>query len=193
MINLPQPKLKGTLSVEEALFKRRSIRSYADKPLTQDEISQILWSAQGVTEKASKMRTAPSAGARYPMEIYLVNADGLFHYHPEKHSLEKIRSGDLRNRIADAAHGQSFIAKAGATVIISVDPPKITSRYGDRGIRYLYMEAGHIAQNIHLQAVAMDLSSVPVGAFSDEGLKDVLNLPDELKPIYLIPVGHTRK
>jgi SagB-type dehydrogenase family enzyme len=127
------------------------------------------------------------------MEIYITCSDGLFHYHPLRHALEKIRSDDLRAKVAGAALGQNFIKDAGITVIIAADSSRVTSRYADRGIRYLYMEAGHIAQNIHLQAEALGLASVPVGAFADESLKVVLNIPDNLKPVYLIPVGYGKE
>lgn len=190
MIKLPEPKLKGDMSLEEAISRRRSERSYQDKALSQQQISQILWAAQGITKQSGGYRSAPSAGALYPMEIYIVTNEGLFHYNPSQHSIDKLKSGDLRESLASAAWGQSFIAKAGITVIIAAVYPRITNRYGERGVRYVDMEAGHIAQNIHLQAVALGLGSVPIGAFSDDAVQELLELPKKQKTIYMVPVGY---
>ncbi|MEW6557925.1 MAG: SagB/ThcOx family dehydrogenase [Elusimicrobiota bacterium] len=191
MIQLPQPKLKGTISLEETIFKRRSVRNFQNKKLTPEQISQLLWSAQGLTSKMG-FRSAPSAGAIYPVEIYFVSADGIFHYIPQGHKIEKLKDGDLRTQLSDAAYGQEFISDAGISVIICCDYEKIMARYSKRGIRYADMEAGHIAQNIHLQAVALGLGSVPVGAFLDTAVTNLLNLPKNLSPIYIIPVGYLK-
>jgi len=191
MIELPQPKTKGTISIEEAIAKRRSVRNFQNKKLSIEQISQILWAAQGITSKRG-FRSAPAAGAIYPMEIYLVSNDGLFHYIPQEHNTEKLKEGDLRKKLADAAFGQDFIETAGISIIIACDYEKIKWRYRDRATRYADMEAGHIAQNIQLQAVALGLGSVCVGAFSDDAVKKVLELPKNLTPIYIIPVGYIK-
>ena len=154
MIKLPQPKLKGTVSLEETIFKRRSVRSFQNKNLTLEQISQILWSAQGITSKRG-FRSTPSAGAIYPLEIYYISSDGFFHYIPQGHKIEKLKDGNLRIQLSDAALGQDFIADAGISVIICCNYDKIISRYSKRGIRYADMEAGHIAQNIQLQALGL--------------------------------------
>lgn len=189
MIELPQPKPKGTVSVEETISKRRSIRNFQDKKLTPEQISQLLWAAQGITSKRG-FRAAPSAGAIYPMEIYFISADGLFRYIPQGHKIEKLQDGDLRIQLANAAYDQDFIASAGISVVICCDYAKIKWRYHARAVRYADMEAGHIAQNIHLQAVALGLGSVSVGAFSDSAVTKLLQLPKNLQPIYIIPVGY---
>ncbi|MFN3966908.1 MAG: SagB/ThcOx family dehydrogenase [Endomicrobiia bacterium] len=190
IIILPEPKKQGNISVEECIANRRSIRDFQKQDLSIEQISQILWSAQGITDTKRKFRAAPSAGALYPMELYLMCSKGVFHYLPEVHKLERISNKDLRRELSDASWGQSFIADAGISVVLCAVYGRTTWRYGQRGIRYVDMEAGHIAQNIHLQAVALGLGSVPVGAFSDEKVKSLLSLPKDHQPIYIIPVGY---
>lgn len=191
-ISLPQPQLQGKISVEEAISKRRSKRRYSPQSLSLEQISQLLWSAQGITDISSGFRSSPSAGARYPMEIYLLSSDGLFRYLPDGHKLEQVSEEDLRSELADAALGQSFVAEAPVDIVIAAVYERVTSRYGVRGERYTDIEAGHIAQNIHLQAVALGLGSVPVGAFDDQKVKKLLGLTDEEQPLYVIPVGYPR-
>jgi SagB-type dehydrogenase family enzyme len=180
--------------LEEALLKRRSVRSYANIPVTIGEISQLLWAAQGITN-AKGNRTAPSAGACYPLDVYLVvgNADsllpGLYRYLPKTHQVEMVSRGDIRESISAAALGQKSVRSAPATIAIIASYEKIDSRYKDRKIRYADMEAGHVGQNISLQAVALGLGTVMVGAFDDRSLKAVLNLGHQEVPLYLIPVG----
>lgn len=192
-IQLPKPVLKGKISLEEAILKRRSERTFIKKDLTQDVISQLLWSAQGITGQrwGYSFRAAPSAGALYPMEIYLLSKDGLFHYLPQGHRLEVLNENDLRSALADASLGQQSISEAPVDIVICAVYERVTSKYGRRGIRYVNMEAGHIAQNIHLQAVALGLGSVSICAFSDEGVKKILSLPKDQEPLYIIPVGYT--
>ena len=192
MITLPDPKLKGEVSLEEAITNRRSIRYFQNKPISMEDISQLLWAAQGLTDKLNKYRSAPSAGGRYPMEIHAITAEGMFHYHPAKHAIEQLRTGDLRPKLVQAALGQKFIADASLVLIISAIPEKITTRYGDKGVRYLYQESGHIAQNIHLEATALGLCSVPIGAFTEDVLKASIDLPDDLKPLYIVPIGYKK-
>lgn len=191
-ISLPAPKLKGKISLEQAIAERRSKRRFSSQELTLEQIAQLLWSAQGITESRKGQRVAPSAGALYPMEIYLLSKDGLFHYLPQEHKLEQVLQNDLRRELAVAALGQSFIAAAPVAIIIAAVYERVTSRYGSRGKCYTDIEVGHIAQNIHLQAVALGLGSVPVGAFDDQALKQLLNLPDDEQPLYIIPVGYVK-
>ncbi len=191
-IILPQPWLKGKISVEQAIEQRRSKRRYHPQELTLAQMSQLLWSAQGITDRKSGFRAAPSAGALYPMEIYLLNKDGLFHYLPEEHKLEQVLQKDLRRELASAGLGQSFIAQAPVDIVIAAVYERITSRYGRRGELYTDIEVGHIAQNIHLQAVALGLGSVPVGAFDEGAVKELLKLPNKEQPLYIIPVGYAK-
>jgi len=192
-IQLPQPKSESKISLEEAILKRRSQRAFINKDLKWDEIGQLLWAAQGITQKKGGFvfRTAPSAGALYPMEIYLLSREGLFHYIPLGHKLEVIKEDDLRASLAGAALHQDSISQAPIDIVICAVYERATLKYGQRGIRYAHIEAGHIAQNIHLQAVALGLGSVPIGAFSDEEVKGVLSLPKEEEALYIIPVGYS--
>lgn len=192
-IILPQPITKGKVSLEEAIFKRRSQREFQRKDLSLEQIGQLLWAAQGITAKRGgfNFRAAPSAGALYPLELYALTKDGLYHYIPESHKLENLSDRDLRGDLADAALGQGSVASSALDIVICAVYERVTSKYGQRGVRYVHIEAGHAAQNIHLQAVALGLGSVPIGAFSDEGVQKTLGLPKDHEPLYIIPVGYT--
>ncbi|MCP2604787.1 SagB/ThcOx family dehydrogenase [Candidatus Aminicenantes bacterium AH-873-B07] len=180
------------MSVEEVLLKRRSIRNYKSESLNLEEVSQLLWSAQGETTQWGE-RTVPSAGATYPLEIYLIVGNvqgidpGLYHYNPSNHSLILMREGDLRRELTRAALGQDMIAYAPITIVICAEFRRTMRRYGERGIRYVLMEVGHAGQNIHLQAEALDLGTVVIGAFYDEDVKEILGVKED--PLYLMPVG----
>ena len=192
IIKLPAPKEKGNVSLEEAIKKRRSERSLQGQKLTLEEIGQLLWSCQGITDEDSGHRSAPSAGATYPLEIFLVSSDGFFQYIPKTHSIKIIKKDDLRPALSKACLGQGFVKDAAVDILICADFKRTTDRYGDRGMGYVYIEVGHAAQNVHLQAVAMDLGSVPVGAFSGDSVKALLGLSQDLVPIYVIPVGYIK-
>ena len=187
-IELPKPQLKGIKSIEECIFERESVRRYKDKSIEIEKISQILWAAQG---KKGNKRTVPSAGATYPLEIYVTLKDkGFFHYNLERHKLELVTEENLTEKLAIASWKQNFIAEAYLNVLICAEYSRTTKRYGERGIRYVYMEVGHCGQNIHLQAVALGLVSVPIGAYKDEKVKEVLDLPKNIEPLYIIPIGY---
>lgn len=194
-VQLPSPDLKGELSLEEILQERRSIRSYLDDPLELNQVSQLLWAAQGITLEARGFRTAPSAGATYPLEIYLaagkVNGlqSGLYKYVPDGHLLLKVGETDLRLDLETAALGQDHVGNAPAVIVIAADYDRTAQRYGDRAPRYVHMEAGHAGQNICLQAITYGLGTVIVGAFQDDQVKSVLDLPVNEDPLYIIPVG----
>jgi SagB-type dehydrogenase family enzyme len=189
-INLPSPRLKGDMSLEEAIAKRRSIRSYSPTPLTLQEISQLLWAAQGITDPNRGLRAAPSAGATYPYEVYVVTNEGVFHYIPKGHKLEKIKDGNIKEDLTASAMGQVSVRDAGAVFILTAIYER-TARYGERAKLFVHLEGGHIAQNIHLQAVALKLGSVPIGSFNPERVKELAGIP-EGEVVYLIPVGHPR-
>jgi SagB-type dehydrogenase family enzyme len=190
MVKLPAPDFTNA-SIEECMEQRRSMRGYKDKELTRQQISNILWAAQGITEDRYEFRTAPSAGATFPLEVFVAKKDGLFRYIPQSHALKPEINKDIRRDIANAALGQGFIANAGMVVVITAIFERTAMRYGKRAARYVHMEAGHCAQNIHLEAVALGLGSVPVGAFRDDELSKLLKLKDE-EPLYIIPVGFPR-
>ena len=192
MVNLPKPNLEGSMPLEQAIVSRRSRRDFLPKSLTLGQIGQLAWAAQG-QDTSSKYRTVPSAGATYPLELFLVTDEGLFHYLLAKHALEKLADRDLRSELAMAAWGQGFVEAAPLTLVFAAQFTRTTTRYGQRGVRYVYMEAGHAAQNVHLQAESLGLGSVAVGAFDDASVSKVLALPDYLDPIYMVVVGYWRK
>lgn len=192
-ISLPKPKLKGEMTLEEAISRRRSVRDFTHRPLSMGEIGQLLWAAEGITGRASHLRAHPSAGALHPLEVYLVTVDGIFHYRPEGHRLRLVRPGDRREALDRAAYGQSFVAEAPCVIAIAAVYARTTGKYRDRGrMRYVPMDAAHAAQNVLLQAVALDLGAVPVGAFDDEAVRAVLGTPANEVPLYLIPVGKAK-
>ncbi len=189
-ITLPEPRYSSSISIEGALSRRRSVREYTGEDLSIEEISQLLWAAQGITDEQGGFRTAPSAGALYPIELYLVNAEGIFRYDAQRHALEKRYTGDARDALAKAALSQESVANAPVVIVIIGVFERTEKKYGERGERYVYMEAGHVAQNIYLQCTSLNLGTVSIGAFLDEEVKGVLKLPEDHKPIYLMPVGH---
>jgi SagB-type dehydrogenase family enzyme len=190
IISLPQPSHDGPLSLEEALLQRRSTRQFTSAQLSMEQVSQLLWATQGITNELG-FRTAPSAGALYPLEIYLVSQDGVFHYQPSTNVLVQHREGDLRRDVYEAALRQDAIIQAPITVVISAVYTRTSWKYGAaRTPRYVHMEAGHAAQNLLLQAVSLGLGAVPIGAFEDKQVQAILGLPEDHEPLYLIPVGH---
>lgn len=196
-IKLPPPRYDSTTSVEKALLERRSIRDIKDDPLTINEISQLLWAAQGVTDSRG-FRTAPSAGALYPLEVYIsiFNAKeipkGIYKYNPHNHELVRIKNGDIKKDLILAALGQYWVGKGSAVIVLSAVYERITKKYGERGKRYTHIEVGHVSQNIYLQAQSLNLGTVVIGAFSDEAVKKVMNMPYEEHPLCLMPVGKKR-
>ena len=196
LIKLPPPSHKGKLSIEEAISKRRSIRRFRAQPLSLSQLSQILWSAQGTTGTDGH-RAAPSAGATYPLEIFVVVGEqtveslkaGIYHYEVDNHSINLRRKGDLREKLAQAALGQGFVATCPVDMVGCALFPRTTCRYGRRGERYVHIEVGHVGQNVSLQAIALGLATVMVGAFEDEEVRKVLKVDEQFKPLYVIPVG----
>ena len=192
ILALPAPLTDGPMSLEEALAQRHSVRSFAESSLALDELGQLLWAAQGITRDWGG-RTAPSAGALYPLELYLVTAAATYHYLPTEHSLVTLTTQDLRDAVWDAGLQQDALREAPATLVIAAIFERTATKYGDRASRYVYMEAGHAAQNVLLQAVALGLGAVPIGAFHEEQLAEALGLLPDHIPIYLIPIGHPRE
>ncbi len=195
VIRLPAPDRTGTMSLEEAIRERRSIREYkAGDALTLGELSQLLWAAQGVTSDDG-LRTAPSAGATYPIEVYVLAGNvrslhqGMYHYRPSTHDLVRITGVDKRTELSLAAVGQEQVRTASAVIVLSAVFERTTRKYFERGRRYVYFEAGHVSQNVLLEAVALGLGSVPVCAFSDSEVKEAMNLKDGEGPLYIIPIG----
>ncbi|MBW1881339.1 MAG: SagB/ThcOx family dehydrogenase, partial [Deltaproteobacteria bacterium] len=176
VVELPAPRTTGTVTVEGALAARRSVRTFTAEPLTRAELAQLLWAAQGVTHEPGR-RTAPSAGALYPIELYAVTPDGLFHYQPDGHRLVLRSKGDLRGALAIAALDQECVAGAAAVFVVTGVVSRTAAKYGGLAERYVLLEAGHVGQNLALQAVALDLGAVTVGAFEDDKVQRALGLP----------------
>lgn len=191
-VELPAARLVGDVSVEEALAQRRSVRSYQEGPLTLAELSQLLWAAQGITADWGG-RAAPSAGATYPLEVYVVVGEvaglevGLYLYRPEGHLLVRRKAEDLRAELASAALGQGWVRNAPVSLVIAASYERTTGRYGERGVRYVHIEVGHVGQNVYLQAGALGLGTVIVGAFVDQDVKELLGIEEE--PLAIMPVG----
>lgn len=189
-ISLPEPKYSGKMSVEESIWRRRSERSFHPQQLSLENISQLLWAAQGITERNWGFRAAPSAGALYPLTLYILKSDGVFQYLPDGHKLLQIAKEDQRPSLVRASLGQAYIGEAPLVIIIAGNFRITEAKYGQRAYRYVNMEVGHVAENIHLQATAMGLVSLPIGSFWDDVVAKILELPDTQDPYYIIPVGY---
>lgn len=194
-IKLPPPQTKGEMSLEEAIAGRSSVREYSADALSMAQLSQMLWAAQGITHGGG-FRAAPSAGATYPLELFVVAGRvegldaGIYRYDVPGHSLHLHMEGAQGQKLIEASSfKQDFIAQAPADIVICAVYERTTGFYGQRGVRYVHMDTGHAAENIALQAVALGLGTVMVGAFEDGELSTVMCLPEELQPLYIIPVG----
>jgi SagB-type dehydrogenase family enzyme len=197
VVKLTPPSFQGKMSVEEALKKRRTVRQFANRGLELAQVSQLLWGTDGISDSRG-LRTAPSAGATYPLELYLVVGErgvagltpGLYHYRPDSHSLELTLKGDLRVPVARACLHQTWMTEAPVMMVFAAQYGRCTARYGERGIRYTHMEVGHTGENLFLQVEALGLACGIVGAFEDRTLKEVLHLPQEHEPLLVMPVGY---
>lgn len=187
-VTLPAARRQGPLSLEQALAERRSVRSFSPRPLSWEEISQLLWAAQGESDPRG-FRTAPSAGALYPLELYVVLAEGYYHYLPAGHRLELLGTADLRPALWAAGLHQPPLRQPPAIFVFTAVVARSAGKYGSRAERYATLEAGHAAQNLLLQATALRLGAVPIGAFEDQQVREALGLPSSYTPLYLIPVG----
>ncbi len=189
IVQLTEARTTGSVSLEEALAKRRSVRVFTNQPITPAQISQLVWAGQGITEPQRGLRTAPSAGELYPIELYLAMPDGLFVYQPDRHSLEELTNEDLRGQLAQAA-GQDSAGAAACDIIVAGSVRKLAGQFREKARTYMLLEAGHVAQNILLQAVCLELGAVPIGGFDTKGVTRICNLPRGAEPIYIISVGH---
>lgn len=193
-ITLPAPHLVSDFSVEQAIHERRSVREFSNKPLSLAEVSQLLWSAQGTTDNKGH-RAAPSAGALYPLVLYLVVGNvtglepGVYQYSSDGHKIHRVKEGDRRAELVEAALQQDWMEESAALLVFSAIEKKTSWKYGQRGIRYIHIEVGHSAQNVFLQAQSLGLSAAVVGAFDDSRVKTVLNLSAAEQVLYMMPVG----
>jgi SagB-type dehydrogenase family enzyme len=191
-LDLPAPDARGQATLERALAARRSVREYDRRPLTPAELSQLAWAAQGVVTADGK-RTAPSAGGLYPLELYVATAEGLFHYQPAGHRLRRLGETDHRPALAHAALDQAMMAEAGACFVLAAVYARVGEKYGwERCHRYVHLEAGHAAQNLMLEAAVLGLGSVAIGPFEDAAVRDLLGLPADHEPAYMVSVGAPR-
>ncbi|MCX8189539.1 MAG: SagB/ThcOx family dehydrogenase [Nitrososphaeria archaeon] len=202
---LPMPKFSSNMMLEKALACRRSIRDYLDVPIPLDALSMILWAAQGVTEFNYGFRTCPSAGGTYPLEVYAVVGkecvmiedgkflpEGSYKYNCKTHSITMVKDQDLREPLSKASLGQYWVRDARINIVVCAVYERTTGRYGDRGYKYVYMEDGHVGQNIYLMAAALRLGTVAIGAFYDDEVKNVIGAQDNEHPLYVMPIGVPR-
>lgn len=197
IVKLPAPRLESTVSVERALQNRRTVRTFQNEPLSLTEVSQLLWAAQGITGSRGdrELRTAPSAGAIYGLETYLVAAGveglepGLYRYTPRGHTVTFLRKGDLRADLCAASLGQSCVKDGAAMIVFASVPARVAAKYKERGWKFAVLEAGHASENVYLQAEALGIGTVAVGSFTESEVKKILNLPEGEEPMYLMPVG----
>ena len=196
IVKLPEPSIEGTVSLEECLKSRASVREYDDRALTLQEISQILWAAQGITRNWGG-RTAPSAGALYPIRLYLAveNVDGLdvgsWEYDPHEHSLKMVKEGELLWELKNAALGQECVGNAPVVLLIAAFPEITRAKYHDRTMRYVDTEVGCICQSVYLQCETLGLGTVAVGAFTDEMVSEIIST--EADPRLLMPIGSRKQ
>ncbi|MBN1268333.1 MAG: SagB/ThcOx family dehydrogenase [Kiritimatiellae bacterium] len=194
MIKLPSPEYEAAYNLNRSIQYRRSMREYKDEPMTLQQAADLLWSSQGVTSLGG-FRTAPSAGAVYPLEIRFVAGNveeleaGVYKYDPQHHTLQKTADGDRRNALAKAALNQGWMARCGALIAVTAVYERATKTYGQRGVCFVYMEAGHAGQNVLLEAVSLGLGAAAVGSFDDAAVRKALELPAGEEPLYLLPVG----
>jgi len=199
-IKLPEPQKAGKVSLEETIQKRRSRRDFTDKPLNLAQISQILWAAQGITEEATGFRAAPSAGALYPLEVYVVAKEkgiegleaGVYRFIPEGHLLQVHQKRDMHQDFVAACLNQEACDLAPVSLVITAVYERTTEKYGERGRRYVEIEVGHVGQNVYLQTEALGLGTCAIGAYNDEKIARILNLPKEHEPLYIMPLGYPK-
>ena len=199
-ILLPRPSSDGKVSVEKAIKERRTIRDFKERILSLAHLSQLLWAAQGITDPIERKRAAPSGGALYPLDVYILAGEngvekieaGVYLYLPKEHSVLPISKGDRRKEIASASLGQMWMAKAPVIFIITAEYRRITAKYGERGIRYALIEAGHMGQNLFLQSEALGLGAGIVGAFNDLEVSKVAGLPPKHEPLLIMPIGYKK-
>jgi SagB-type dehydrogenase family enzyme len=188
-ITLPRVPRTGDVSIEEAIWRRRSIRGYTGEMPSLESVSKLLWAAQGITDARNEFRSAPSAGATYPLELYLVTAGHMSRYIPERHCLVVERSGDFRKAVAGAALDQACIEEAPLVFVFAAVVKRTEAHYGDRAERYVQIEVGCASENLMLEAAAVGLGSVPIGAYYDDKVNEVLGLQKGCEAYLIVPVG----
>lgn len=188
-ITLPAPQTEGGLSLNKALSMRGSVRQFSEQVPTWKEVGQLLWAAQGINRPEKLRRTAPSAGALYPLEVYAILPGGVIHYTPKTHTVTKVVEGDMRKTLSEAGLKQKAIADATCVFVICAVFERTKVKYGERGLQYVFLEGGHAAQNLLLQAVGLGMCGVPIGAFHETEIQKALRIPKEWFPIYVLATG----
>lgn len=196
-VALPKPRTSGRMSVEEAILKRRSVRNYLRKPITLAQLSQVLWAAQGITDKESGHRAAPSPGAKYTLELYAFTREGgvttlpagVYHYEPAAHRITRVKTGDCTSSLQSAAGEQEQVGQAAATMAITGVFKRATAKYGERGIQYAIQESGSAAENIYIESTALGLGTVMIGSFDDAQVGQLIGVAKDEKPLLLMPLG----
>jgi SagB-type dehydrogenase family enzyme len=185
------------MSVEEALAKRRSVREYASAPITLARLSQLLWAAQGLTNARKRLRTSPSAGALYPLKLYVVVREGgvvdlpagVYLYSPEEERITMVKDGDRSGQLRATALDQEMVGQAAVNIVTTAVVQRARSKYGERALQYIYQESGHAAENVFLQAVSLGLGAAVIGAFDEEETRSIIEAGQEERPVYIQPVG----
>jgi SagB-type dehydrogenase family enzyme len=189
-ISLPKVSSTGGMSLMEALWKRRSVRAYSDRALSMEQIGALCWAAQGITDAAKGLRTAPSAMTLYSIQVFVVNSEGVYAYLPAEHSLRLVQKGAVLDKLRLLPPNPPMLGKAPVVLVLGMNLAPLAERVGARAERYALIETGHVAQNVLLQAVAMGLGSIPVGGFDEEKVSELLKLPEGVRPVYLLPIGY---
>ncbi|MEM1946609.1 MAG: SagB/ThcOx family dehydrogenase [Candidatus Caldarchaeum sp.] len=199
MISLPRPRTEGPMSVEQALQRRRSRRNYRNEPLKLEHVSQLLWAATGVTAPHlwTGLRTAPSAGGLYPLETYIVVREngveeleaGVYHYNPHRHELSVVAKGDYSRNLMSACVDQEWVGSTAFNIVFTAVVERTSVKYGGRALQYIFQESGHAAQNVYLQAEALGLGCVVIGAFYEDEIRHILGINEAELPVYVMPVG----
>ena len=181
---------EGDIGLFSAIRKRRSIRRYTDEDVSMDDIRTLCWAAQGITCPVTGYRASPSAGATFPLDIFAAMPSGILRYRPESGELEEVSQRDVRWELSASALHQPWIRNAAVDIVVCSDHERTTARYGERGMRYVYMEVGHASQNILLASVALGLGAVPIGAFDEKGIANAVGIGPPHEPVYIISIGH---
>jgi SagB-type dehydrogenase family enzyme len=189
-IRLPPPQTKEAMSVAEALAKRRSHQPFADRPLSIEQVSQLCWAAQGITDLQRGKRTAPSAGALYPLTVFVIDRNGVYEYQPKEHLLHRVLEGDIRDKLPQPKADKPGGVPAPVSLLVTMDTAKTAARFKDQAERYCLLESGHVAQNVLLEATAMGLVSTPLGGVDEKKMAELVKLPEGLRASYLLPVGY---
>ncbi|MEW6234806.1 MAG: SagB/ThcOx family dehydrogenase [Candidatus Omnitrophota bacterium] len=191
-IQLPKAITKGKASLEEILWQRQSIRSFTPEVPKWEIVGQLLWAAQGINRPDQNRRTVPSAGATYPLELYVILPSGIYHYLPEEHAVVSILSGDQREKFTKESLAPGNVYGSPCIFVIAAVFERTAIKYKEEAVRYVHLEAGHAAQNLLLQATALGLGAVPIGSVVSSEEQKIMGLQPEEKPVYIVAAGYPK-